>query len=93
MRAVWGEAISRRLASAGARVAMVGRDKDRLAALAEELPHEPLVIPADLAEPDAPLAALDSAITAFGRLDVPVNNASLSAMPGSDRDRVTVPGG
>jgi len=76
-----GEAISRRLAAAGARVALVGRDKDRLAALAAQLPHEPLVIPADLADPDAPLAALDTATSAFGRLDVLVNNAGRS-LPG-----------
>ena len=73
-----GEAISRRLASAGARVALVGRDKDRLAGLAAELPHEPVVIPADLAEPEAPLAALAAAIDALGRLDVLVNNAGIS---------------
>ena len=73
-----GEAISRRLASAGARVALVGRDKDRLAALAAELPHGALAIPADLTDPDAPLAALDSALQALGRLDVLVNNAGLS---------------
>jgi NAD(P)-dependent dehydrogenase (short-subunit alcohol dehydrogenase family) len=73
-----GEAISRRLASAGARVALVGRDKDRLAALAAELPHEPVIIPADLAEPDAPLAAPAGAIEELGRLDVLVNNAGLS---------------
>ncbi|HEX4360537.1 MAG TPA: SDR family oxidoreductase [Pseudonocardia sp.] len=89
-----GEAISRRLASAGARVALVGRDKDRLAALAAELPHEPLVVPADLAEPDAPLAALDAAVTEFGRLDVLVNNAGLSLggpshlLTAADLDRI-----
>jgi NAD(P)-dependent dehydrogenase (short-subunit alcohol dehydrogenase family) len=89
-----GEAISRRLASAGARVALVGRDKDRLAALAAELPHEPLVIPADLTEPDAPLAALATAIDEFGQLDVLVNNAGLSLggpshlLTAADVDRV-----
>jgi NAD(P)-dependent dehydrogenase (short-subunit alcohol dehydrogenase family) len=89
-----GEAISRRLASAGARVALVGRDKDRLAALAEELPHDPVVIPADLAEPEAPLAALATAIDAFGRLDVLVNNAGTShpgpsnLLTAADVDRV-----
>jgi NAD(P)-dependent dehydrogenase (short-subunit alcohol dehydrogenase family) len=73
-----GEAISRRLASAGARVALIGRDKDRLAALAAELPHGAVAIPADLADPDAPLAALDTAVNALGRLDILVNNAGLS---------------
>jgi NAD(P)-dependent dehydrogenase (short-subunit alcohol dehydrogenase family) len=89
-----GEAISRRLASAGARVALVGRDKDRLAALAAELPHEPLAIPADLTEPDAPLAALATAIDEFGQLDVLVNNAGTShpgpsnQLTAADVDRV-----
>jgi NAD(P)-dependent dehydrogenase (short-subunit alcohol dehydrogenase family) len=73
-----GAAISRRLAAAGARVALVGRDKDRLAATAAGLPGEPLVIPADLGDPEAPLAVLDTALDAFGRLDVLVSNAGIS---------------
>jgi NAD(P)-dependent dehydrogenase (short-subunit alcohol dehydrogenase family) len=89
-----GEAISRRLASAGARVTLVGRDKDRLAALAAELPHEPVVIPADLSEPAAPLAALATVIDELGRLDVLVNNAGTShpgpsnLLTAADVDRV-----
>ncbi|MFC5117429.1 SDR family NAD(P)-dependent oxidoreductase [Amycolatopsis halotolerans] len=73
-----GAAISRRLAEAGARVALVGRDKDRLSAMAADLPGEPLVIPADLSEPDAPLAVLDTALSTFGRLDALVSNAGKS---------------
>jgi NAD(P)-dependent dehydrogenase (short-subunit alcohol dehydrogenase family) len=80
-----GAAISRRVAAAGARVALVGRNKDRLQEVADGLPHDPLIVPADLGEPDAPLAVLDQVISVFGTLDVLVNNAGLGHVGSSDQ--------
>ena len=80
-----GAAISRRVAAAGARVALVGRNKDRLQEVANGLPHDPLIVPADLGEPDAPLAVLDQVISVFGTLDVLVNNAGLGHVGSSDQ--------
>jgi NAD(P)-dependent dehydrogenase (short-subunit alcohol dehydrogenase family) len=80
-----GAAISRRLAAAGARVALVGRNKHRLQEVADGLPNDPLIVPADLGEPDAPLAVLDQVISALGTLDVLVNNAGLGHFGPSDQ--------
>lgn len=70
-----GAAVSRRLAAAGARVVMVGRDKDVLESAAAQLPHDPVTITADLAEPSAPSAVLEQVRQAVGVVDVLVNNA------------------
>lgn len=70
-----GAAISTRLARAGARVALTGRDEADLRAVADRLANDPLVVVADLADPDGPRAVLEQVLGAFGRLDVLVNNA------------------
>jgi NAD(P)-dependent dehydrogenase (short-subunit alcohol dehydrogenase family) len=70
-----GAGISALLARAGARVALVGRDEQTLKATADQLPHDPLVVPIDLTAPDAADAVLSAVLDAFGRLDVLVNNA------------------
>jgi NAD(P)-dependent dehydrogenase (short-subunit alcohol dehydrogenase family) len=70
-----GAAISRRLAGAGARLVLVGRDESTLKAVASELPNEPVVVVADLAESRAPLTVLDQAKSAVGTINVLVNNA------------------
>lgn len=70
-----GAAISQRLAQAGAQVVIVGRDKAVLESMAARLPHDPVVIAADLAEPSAPLAVLEQALGTVSVLDLLVNNA------------------
>jgi NAD(P)-dependent dehydrogenase (short-subunit alcohol dehydrogenase family) len=71
-----GAAIARALDRAGARVALVARTEAELRAVAAELAHEPVVVPADLGTADGPGAAAEAALAAFeGRLDVLVNNA------------------
>jgi len=74
-----GRAIAVRFASAGDRVAIHHRDSpDLAAALAAELPGSGhLVVQADLADPDAVLAMVDTAAAALGGLDVLVNNAGV----------------
>ncbi len=72
-----GEAIVRRLAQGGARVALVSRSADRLEAIAADLPHEPLVVPIDMSEDGSVDMITERTLDAFGRLDVLVNNAAV----------------
>jgi NAD(P)-dependent dehydrogenase (short-subunit alcohol dehydrogenase family) len=88
-----GAAIARRLDAAGARVALVGRDRETLEAAAATLANEPVVLPADLAEPEAPHAVLADALAALGRLDVLVNNAGVAhGGPAHELDAAEVDG-
>lgn len=79
-----GATISRRLAVAGARVAITGRNEAALAAWAEQLPNDPVVLTADMADPEAPRALLDRAVEALGSVDVLVNNAGIGHFGASD---------
>ena len=84
-----GAAIAVALDAAGARVALVARSADQLAATAAGLANDPVVDPADLGTPDGPGAAVAAALDAFGgRVDVLVNNAGIGAAQGQrDADR------
>ncbi len=72
-----GEAVARQLDAGGARVALVARSVDRLEALAAELHNDPLVVAVDLADPDSVEAISSAVLSAFGGLDVLVNNAAV----------------
>lgn len=74
-----GAATSRACAAAGARVAMVARDTERLADLAGELGPDALAIPCDVARYREMEAAVEATLGAFGRLDVLVANAAVIA--------------
>ncbi len=74
-----GAAVAAALDEAGARVGLVARDQGRLEDVAAGLAHDPVVIPADLADPAAPAAAAASALEALGSVDVLVNNAAAAA--------------
>ena len=73
-----GLATAERLAAAGARVAICGRDQARLAEAEQALraagAGDVVGVAADLAEPGAPELAVERAAAAFGGLDVLVNN-------------------
>ena len=72
-----GQAIARAFLDNGARVAVVGRRKEKLEeTLAGFDEDRVLAVPADLADPDQAEAVVPSATGHFGRLDVLVNNAA-----------------
>jgi NAD(P)-dependent dehydrogenase (short-subunit alcohol dehydrogenase family) len=80
-----GAATAAALDAAGARVALVARSADQLAAIAATLTNDPVVIPADLGTPDGPGTAAATALEAFGgRVDVLVNNAGVGLRKDSD---------
>jgi len=93
-----GAAISRRLAADGAAVAMIHLSRDEpAAALVAEIEAtgaRAFAIQADIADPAALAAAIDSAIATLGRIDILVNNAGLAitgaldAYPADAFDRV-----
>ena len=62
----------------GAKVAISGRQADRLAALAAELGSRVEVCPCDLARKEEVAKLIDTASTKLGRLDILVNNAGLT---------------
>ena len=71
-----GDRFARVLHAAGARVALAARRKDRLDALAEELPGSVAVV-SDLAVAEDRERLVASTIEAFGTVDILVNNAGL----------------
>jgi NADP-dependent 3-hydroxy acid dehydrogenase YdfG len=75
-----GEATARRLAGAGASVALVARRGDRLEALAKEIEKDggkALPIKCDITDEGEARAAIEQAQSELGRLDVLVNNAGV----------------
>ena len=75
-----GAAIARALDDAGARVAISARDRGALETVASTLAHDPVVLPAELADADAPGVLADEALQRLGgTLDVLVNNAAMAS--------------
>ncbi|MEO3743355.1 SDR family NAD(P)-dependent oxidoreductase [Plantactinospora sp. B5E13] len=68
-----GAAAATRLAAAGARVFVTGRDPDRLAAVADAAAGT--AIPCDLTDPELTAALADRVLDVAGRVDILVNNA------------------
>jgi len=71
-----GRATALRLGRAGAEVALVARDKERLLAVAKELPKAEVFV-CDLANRQARRDLVRAVTDAFGRLDILVNNAGI----------------
>lgn len=70
-----GAAVARRLSMDGHRVALTARRADALRTVAEGLPGESLVVPADVARPEAADEVLAAVEQAWGGVDVLVANA------------------
>lgn len=78
-----GAATAMRFAEEGAHVVLAGRRKDKLEEVAARCTGaRPLVVPTDVADPEAVQALIETAVAHFGGLDVLVNNAGV-AVPGS----------
>jgi short-subunit dehydrogenase len=73
-----GVEIAREFGRRGARLTVLGRDKERVTSVAEELGARPVV--ADLADPDRLRNLLAEVESGLGPLDVLVNNAALTAV-------------
>ncbi|TWG07590.1 SDR family NAD(P)-dependent oxidoreductase [Saccharopolyspora dendranthemae] len=87
-----GRATARRLAGAGAAVALVARRADRLDQLATEVRAAggtALVIAADLTDADAATTAVERTVTELGRLDTLVNAAGVMLNGASDEAPLT----
>jgi short-subunit dehydrogenase len=73
-----GLATARRLAAAGAKVALAARSTDKLTQLAEELQregHAALVVPTDMRSQAAVAQLVETTFQHYGQIDVLINNA------------------
>ncbi|MFP5362060.1 MAG: short-chain dehydrogenase/reductase [Thermoleophilia bacterium] len=75
-----GAESARRLHAAGANVALVGLEPEKLAALAERLGPRAAWFEADVTDYDAIVAAVDGTLARFGSIDVAIANAGLQFM-------------
>ena len=73
-----GHAIARALHAAGAKVAVIGRDRARAEAVAAELGERATGVACDVAQGDQVEAAMAAAERALGPIDILVNNAGLT---------------
>jgi 3-oxoacyl-[acyl-carrier protein] reductase len=85
-----GRSMAERFSEEGARVMLTARDEERLEAVADDLPGEALVAPADVRDADAVERVVERTVEAFGRVDTLVNNAGVSLLGMQDsRKRLT----
>ncbi len=73
-----GEAIARRLAGAGARVAVADVDSDGAAKVAESIGGEAFAVGIDITDPESVARAVAEVLRRAGRIDVWVNNAGVA---------------
>lgn len=76
-----GRAIARELGARGARIGLIARDEDRLAAAAQEVRSrggEAIAIPCDVADPDQVERAAERVESELGPIDVWINDAMVT---------------
>jgi short-subunit dehydrogenase len=76
-----GRALARALGAAGARIGLIARGREGLAAAAREIRHaggEALELPLDLANARAVAEAADRVVDTWGAIDIWINNAMVS---------------
>lgn len=77
-----GRAVASALVQAGARVALASRTADKLSVLADELNKaggDVIAVPTNITRADDRQRLIDTAVTAFGGLDLLVNNAGVGS--------------
>jgi ribitol 2-dehydrogenase len=72
-----GRAVAYELASHGVKLVLTARSKDRLAALADDLDSEAIVVAADMTSPKDIRSIVEHAIAEFGRIDILLANAGI----------------
>ena len=86
-----GFALAEAALKAGAQIVAGAREPARLTALAARHDGRVLAVPLDLAAEATVYAAIDAALTAFGRLDVVVNMVDkVEALPVAEMDDATL---
>ena len=86
-----GEATARRLAESGARVVLAARRVERLEALAADIEHRQgtaLVAPTDVTDERSVQRLARTALDAFGRIDILINNAGIMPLSPISKLRV-----
>ncbi|MEO1264393.1 MAG: 3-oxoacyl-ACP reductase FabG, partial [Pseudomonadota bacterium] len=73
-----GEAIARDLHSAGATVALSGRNAAKLEALANDLGERTHILPCDLSDREQVKGLIDRAIEAMGSVSILINNGGIT---------------
>ncbi|MXP26818.1 glucose 1-dehydrogenase [Altererythrobacter indicus] len=75
-----GKETAARFVAEGARVAINGRNLDKLASAARDIDpsgQKVIVLAGDISDPETGAALVDAAVSTFGKLDVLVNNAGV----------------
>jgi 3-oxoacyl-[acyl-carrier protein] reductase len=80
-----GAATARALAAEGARVALIARDRDRLASVAHAIGATAVAVPGDLSTADGVSQSIGACIDRLGGVDILVNNAGASPMGSFDQ--------
>lgn len=83
-----GKSITKRLASEGCKVVLVGRNRERLAKAAAEAGDKKnlLTVMADITKESEVLSAIEQTLSSFDRIDILVNNAGTISDPKSFHD-------
>lgn len=82
-----GKQFAAALDSAGARLVLAARRKDRLEEVGATL-RESLLVPCDVAEAETPERLVEAALERFGRIDGLVNNAGITSVGPALRESV-----
>lgn len=78
-----GSTLTQKLVETKAKLVLVARDSDRLAALAAQFPaaaNQVLTLSIDITQPEQVEALMQSTITQFGKIDVLVNTAGVGIL-------------